>query len=61
MLLANANVVDVISGEIIRESSVQIDEGGKITSIQKATSARPDKGEEVIDLAGRFLFPGLIS
>ena len=61
MLLANANVVDVITGEILRESSVQIDEGGKITSIQKATSAKANKGEEVIDLGGRYLFPGLIS
>lgn len=61
MLLVNANVVDVISGEILRESSVQIDVNGKITSIQKATSAKAAKSEEIIDLEGRYLFPGLIS
>lgn len=61
MLLANTNVVDVISGEILRESSVQIDGGGKITSIQKATSTVAMKGEEIVDLEGRYLFPGLIS
>ena len=61
MLLVNANVVDVISGEILRESSVQIDINGKITSIQKATSAKAAKSEEIMDLEGRYLFPGLIS
>lgn len=61
MIITNVNVVDVISGEVLRESSVQTDEHGKIASIQKATSARATKGEEVMDLEGRYLFPGLIS
>jgi len=61
MLLVNANIVDVINGELIRESSVRIDNDGVISHIGKASDVKKEGNEELIDLDGRYLFPGLIS
>ena len=61
MILANANVVDVVGSEVRRDSTIKIDSAGSITQIGNSTSVKSDAREEVIDLEGRFLFPGLIS
>ena len=63
MLIQNANLVDVISGEIIPDQAVRTDKSGKISEIGKtSTISRSSKpGEEVLDLQGHYLFPGLIS
>jgi len=63
MLIQNANLVDVISGEIIPDQAVRTDKSGKISEIGKtSTISRSGKpGEEVLDLQGHYLFPGLIS
>ncbi len=61
MLLENVNLVDVINGEVIRESAVRVNKAGVISQIGKVTTLRKEGNEEVIDLEGRYLFPGLIS
>jgi imidazolonepropionase-like amidohydrolase len=54
--LTNANVVDVRSGAIARNSTVII-RGGRIEAV--GTSA-PGAGVRAIDLRGRYVVPGLI-
>lgn len=61
MLLANANLIDVINGEVIKDSSVRVGKDGLISHIRKSSTVKPEGNEEVIDLGGRYLFPGLIS
>ena len=61
MLLANVNIVDVLNGEVIRDSSVRVDKAGIISHIGKVSTLKTVVNEEVIDLGGRYLFPGLIS
>ena len=59
MWLVNANVVDVATGERLRGRAVQVANGviGEV-----AATAPPNLPEaEVIDVAGRWLLPGLIS
>lgn len=60
---ANANIVDVIEGRVIANQAVRVDGSGKIAAIGESTriASSLEKGEEVIDLGGRYLFPGLIS
>lgn len=60
---ANANVVDVVEGRVIANQAVRVDKSGKITAMGESTriASSLEKGEEVIDLGGRYLFPGLIS
>ncbi|MBT5074000.1 MAG: amidohydrolase family protein [Kordiimonadaceae bacterium] len=55
MALTNANVVDVRSGNIIRDVTVVLKDG-KILSVGKGT---PPSGAEVIDLRGYYITPGL--
>ena len=58
ILLTNANIIDGISSQPIRNASVLI-EGGRITSVTPG----PTKGTgdaRVIDLQNRWLMPGLI-
>lgn len=61
MLIQNANLVDVISGEIVPDQAVRIDKSGKISEIGKtSTISRSSKpGEEVLDLQGHYLFQDL--
>jgi imidazolonepropionase-like amidohydrolase len=62
-VFTNAKIVDVIEGRILNHDAVRVDKGGKITSVgvsMRLTSSL-DNGEEVVDLGGRYLFPGLIS
>jgi len=60
MWLVNASVVDVLAGEVLPARAVEIAVGGRIAQVAAAAPpGRPDS--EVIDLAGRWLLPGLIS
>ena len=62
-VFTNAKIVDVIEGRILDHDAVRVDRNGKITSVGESIrlTSSLDKGEEVIDLGGRYLFPGLIS
>lgn len=62
-LFANAQIVDVVEGRILSNNAVRIDPSGKISEIgESAQLARSlSAGERVVDLGGRYLFPGLIS
>ena len=54
MIVANANVVDVVGGEVRRNSAIKIDSAGSITQIGNSTSVKSDAREEVIDLEAGF-------
>jgi imidazolonepropionase-like amidohydrolase len=55
----HANVVDVVKGSILSNSTVRLS-NGRIKSIQSSPySATPADGQ-IIDLASKFLLPGLI-
>lgn len=58
LLLKQANVVDVVSGNIERNTSLFI-EHGKIVAIGKRAGKRA-KAAQVIDLKGAYVVPGLI-
>ena len=58
ILLKHANIIDGISNEPIRDAAVQI-EGGQIAAVRSGIQPIP-AGAVVIDLAGRWLLPGLI-
>lgn len=59
MWLVNANLVDVLTGERLRNRAVEVGADGTFASI--GATAHPAAGEEVVDVAGRWLLPGLIS
>lgn len=59
LYLINANVVDGVSGTIIRDATIVI-EGTKITRIAPTRSLPRSSAVRVIDLAGRWVAPGLI-
>ena len=61
MLIVNARIVDVSSGEIDTQDAVRIAGDGKISELGKSTTLIRRADETVIDLDGRYLFPGLIS
>lgn len=58
ILLKHANVIDGFSDKPVRDATVLI-ENGRITSVSSAIDKVP-AGAVVIDLAGRWLLPGLI-
>jgi imidazolonepropionase-like amidohydrolase len=62
-VFTNARIVDVVDGRIIEGKAVRVDKSGKISEIGESTrvTSSLERGEEVIDLGGRYLFPGLIS
>jgi imidazolonepropionase-like amidohydrolase len=62
-LYANSKIVDVLEGRIIDGNAVRVDKSGKISELGESTrlAASLELGEQVIDLGGRYLFPGLIS
>ena len=62
-VFTNAKIVDVIEGRILNHDAVRVDKNGKITSVGESIrlTSSLDQGEEVVDLGGRYLFPGLIS
>jgi imidazolonepropionase-like amidohydrolase len=57
--LTNAEVIDVVTGEVHHHRSVELDEG-RIAGIHAALPAHRDKGT-VVDIGGRYVLPGLIS
>ncbi|MDQ8174710.1 MAG: amidohydrolase family protein [Gemmatimonadota bacterium] len=59
LYLINANVVDGVSGTVVRDATIVI-EGTKITRIAPMLSLPRGGGVRVIDLAGRWVAPGLI-
>lgn len=59
MWLVNANVVDVETGERLRGRAVHVDGSGRIDAVDSGWAG--DGGEDVVDVAGRWLLPGLIS
>jgi len=61
MLITNAKIVDVLAGEIKSEDAVRISASGEITELGKSTTLNRSGDEAIIDLDGRYLFPGLIS
>jgi imidazolonepropionase-like amidohydrolase len=52
--MTNANVVDVRTGEILRNVTVTV-RGGKIVSVG---SEGPGRGADVVDMLGRYITPG---
>jgi imidazolonepropionase-like amidohydrolase len=61
MLITNAKIVDVLAGEIKSEDAVRISASGEISELGKSTTLNRSGDGTVIDLDGRYLFPGLIS
>lgn len=58
LVLTNANVVDVVDGSITEAATVTMRDG-LITSIETGGAA-PAAGVRTVDLAGRYLAPGLL-
>ena len=58
ILLKHANVIDGFSDKPVRDATVSI-ENGRITSVSSVIGRAPPEAL-VIDLAGRWLLPGLI-
>lgn len=58
LVLRNANVVDVVSGDVTEGATVVV-RGGLIESIDPTGSAGP-AGVATVDLAGRYVAPGLL-
>jgi imidazolonepropionase-like amidohydrolase len=61
VLIVNAKIVDVLSGEISSHDAVKVSSDGKISEVGKSTTLNRTANETVLDLDGRYLFPGLIS
>jgi imidazolonepropionase-like amidohydrolase len=61
LLLTNAKIVDVVSGEIRSNDAVRVDSLGRISELGKSQTLNRNGSETTIDLDGRYLFPGLIS
>ena len=60
MWLVNANVVDVLQGERLRDRAVHIGPDGRIVEVASAPPVG-EKDADVVDVGGRWLLPGLIS
>ena len=59
LYLVHANVVDGVTATVIRDATIVI-EGSRITRIAPGLSTPRGGGVRVIDLAGRWVAPGLI-
>ena len=57
LALTNANVVDVVTGEIVANQVIVIDDG-RILEIRAGDA--PDGADRVIDLEGKYVTPGLM-
>jgi imidazolonepropionase-like amidohydrolase len=58
LILINGNLVDVLSGEVLR-SKIMVIRRGMIESIDERRPA-PEDGQVICDLKDRFVIPGLI-
>jgi imidazolonepropionase-like amidohydrolase len=54
----HANVVDVLSGEVLPDQTVIID-GGQIAAVGSSVETGADSVAQVVDASGGFLIPGL--
>jgi imidazolonepropionase-like amidohydrolase len=60
MWFANANVVDTLTGYVLRGRAVETAADGTVVQVAAALPpGRPDA--DIVDLAGRWLLPGLIT
>jgi len=57
LLIANVNVIDVVSGEVLPNRTVGIN-GEEITAIY-TKAIKPKESTEVVDGTGKYLIPGL--
>ena len=55
--LTNAQVIDVTDGTVMRNRNVEIVDG----AISAVSATLPPGPDNVIDVAGRFVLPGLVS
>ena len=60
MWFVNANVIDVLTGERLRNRAVSVGPDGRIGEVAAAAPVGQKDGD-VVNLAGRWLLPGLIS
>lgn len=61
-IFTNTRVIDVVEGVAKPLGAVRVGEDGTIAEISGTTSfSKRGASDEIIDLDGRFLFPGLIS
>jgi imidazolonepropionase-like amidohydrolase len=60
MWFVNANVIDVLTGERLRGRAVETAPDGTIAHVA-AVAPGLARGADVVDVAGRWLLPGLIS
>ena len=58
LILTNANVVDVVDGSILMGATLTVTDG-RIASIDPAGATAP-AGVRTVDLAGRYIAPGLM-
>lgn len=61
MWFVNGTVVDVLTGEVLPNRNVEVDQRGRIAQVTSTTPSPNTAGPDVVDLAGRFLLPGMIS
>ena len=60
MWLVNAHVIDVLAGEVMPSRAIEIAPDGTVAQVAAAVPpGLPD--DEITDVAGRWLLPGLIS
>lgn len=57
MWLVNAHVVDVLTGEVLRDRAVHVEAG----TISEVAATAPTGASDVVDVRRRYLLPGLIS
>ncbi len=60
LVLTNANVVDVVAGSIRTDVTVTVREGRIASILPTGSAGAPAAGARTVDLAGRYLAPGLL-
>lgn len=58
MWFSNGHIVDVITGDVLRNRHIKVESDGRISQIQ---SDAPSRSELSHDLGGRYILPGIIS
>ena len=61
MWFVNAHVVDVLTGDVLRQRAVETAADGTVAQVTASAPAGPAGRARSIDVAGRWLLPGLIS
>lgn len=60
LVLYNATVLDIHSGDMHAMVSITISDSGIITSIAPSASSPPSSAGRIIDCSGQYIIPGLI-